>query len=345
MPKKRFTIDDLRRWQQRGILSEEQLGSILSEESLEAELQGKEEKGGLNPITVAYYFGGLLAFFSFTIFIGMNWADLSDWARFGVIIGAMLVTGALGFWLRFRQGYPRAGGLLLFVATAVLPIFIYTIERLLGAWPDGDSFYQLRFVLLYLGLGGLAGSLIVLILTHFSLISLLVAALAHLTILDIAQIIGGEGVPITELMAGICGGFILLGIVLALRGRKPDAFWFKLYGLVGLQITFSTLFFESDSVLFGLLFLLVYLVILGFSLRFGEIIYLVSGAIGIYTYFTELVFSTFRGTAYFPLLLGVIGLSVVVLAVLYQKYGARLFRRSKQSLRNPAPRYGDDEKS
>jgi len=327
MPKKSFTIEDLGRWQQRGLLSDEQLRAILTEEGLEAESQAKERKVGLNLVTVAYYFGGLLAFFSFTFFIGMNWGDLTDWARLGVTLGAMLVIGGLGIWLRFMRGYPTAGGLLLFVATAVLPLFIYTVARLLGAWPDEASFYDLRFVLFYLCLGSLAGALVALILTRFYLISLIVAAFVHLTTLSIAQIIKGKLTYINELTAGICGGLILLGIVLTLWGRKPHAFCLKLYGLVGLQIAFTSLFFESDNILFGLLFLLVYLIIVGLSLRFREVLYLVSGAIGVYTYITRLVFDTFRDTAYFSLLLGLIGVSIVVLAVLYQRYGTRLFRR------------------
>jgi len=327
MPKKSFAIEDLRRWQERGLLSDEQLRSILAEEGLEAEPQAKERKVGLNPVTVAYYFGGLLAFFSFTFFIGMTWDDLTDWARLGVTLGVILVIGALGVWLRFVRGYPTAGGLLLFVATAVLPLFIFTVAKLLGAWPDRASFYDLRFVLLYLCLGSLAGALAVLILTRFSLISLIVAAFVHLTTLDIAQIISGGSRYFSEVTAATCGGLIFLGIALTFRGKKSQAFWFKLYGLVGLQIAFTNLFIESDNVFFGLLFFFVYLIMVGLSLRFQEIIYLVFGAIGIYTYFTRLVFDTFGGTVYFPLLLGVIGISIVVLAVLYQRYRTRLFRR------------------
>ena len=327
MPKKSFAIEDLRRWQQRGLLSDEQLRSILVEEGLETEPEAKEKKVGLNLVTVAYYFGGLLAFFSFTFFIGMNWGDLTDWERLGVTLGAILVIGALGVWLRFMRGYPTAGGLLLFVATAVLPLFIFTVSKVLGIWPDTGSFYDLRFALLYLSLVSLAGALAALILTRFSLISLIVAAFVHLTTLDIAQIIKGARIPTTELTAATCGGLILLGIALTLWEKKPHAFWFKLYGLVGLQIAFTHLFVDSDNVFFGILFLLVYLVIIGLSLRFREVIYLVFGAIGTYTYIVRLVFDTFRGTAYFPLLLGIIGLSIVVVAVLYQRYGTRWFRR------------------
>jgi hypothetical protein len=327
MSKKNFTVEDLKRWQQRGLLSDKQLKSILAEEGLEAEPEAKEKKAGLNLVTVAYYFGGLLAFFSFAVFVGINWEGLTDWAHLGIAIGAMLGIGALGFWLRFRRGYPTAGGLLLFLATAIVPLFIYTIEKLVGAWPAGASLYSLRFVVLYLCLGSLAGTLAMLIFTRFSLISLIVAAFVHLTVLDIAQIIAGEGEPALEVTAATCGGLILLGIALTFWGRKYHAFWFKLYGLVGLFIAFVNLFVESESTLFGLLFLLVYLIMIGLSLRFREVIYLIFGAIGVYTYIIRLVFDTFEGTVYFPLLLGGIGISIIVLAVLYQRYGTRLFRR------------------
>ncbi len=329
MSQKKFDISDLERWQKQGLITDQQLQSIKTEESLEVSPPTEERKPGLNPVTIAYYFGSFLAFLSFTFFISINWQDLSDWARFGVALGAILVVGTIGVWLRFVHNYRTAGSLLLFVATAILPLLIYTIAKLMGSWPDDASFYQLRFAFLYLGLGSLAGAIAMLIWTRFSLISLIVAALAHLTIIDIAQMIGG---PLTDLdflklSAGITGGLVLLGIGLTVRGRKRYAFWFKLYGLVGLQITFTSLFVESQSAFFGLLFLLTYLVIIGFSLRFREVIFLVFGAIGFYTYITRLVFDVFEGEAYFPLLLGIIGLSIVILAVLYQKYGLRLFRR------------------
>lgn len=327
MPRKGFVNKDLRRWQQRGLLSEEQLTSILAEEGLEAEPQIEERRSGLNLVTVAYYFGGFLALLSFTIFLGLSWADLSYWERLGVALGAMLAIGALGVWLRFIQNYHTAGGLLLFVATAILPLFIFTVAKLLDAWPDDASFYDLRFTLLYLYLGSLAGALAALIATRFSLISLIVVVFVHLTVLDIAQLIMGEGILPPELTAATCGGLVLLGIALTLWRKKPYAFWFKLYGLVGLQISFTGLFTESDSILFGLLFLLVYLAMVSFSLHFQEVIYIVFGAIGVYTYIIRLVFDVLEGSVYFILILGVIGISIVMLAVLYQRYRARLFRR------------------
>jgi hypothetical protein len=240
----------------------------------------------------------------------------------------------LGAWLRFLRGYSTAGGLLLFVATAIFPLFIYTVQKSMGVWPDHASFYELRLNFLYLALVGLAGAVAILVLTRFHLISLIVAALVHLAVLDIAQFILAKEVRpwryMEELTAAAGGGLVLLGIAMTLWGKKSQAFWFKLYGLASFQFGFTYIYFDSfgDSALFGLFYLLVFLGIIGVSLYFREVIFLVFGAIGTYIYITKLVFDTFRGTDYFPLLLGAIGVSIIVLTVLYQRYRARLFRRA-----------------
>jgi uncharacterized membrane protein len=129
MNKNNFDITDLERWQKQGIISEKQLETIVKQENIEIE-PAAEKKTGWNLITVLYYFGGFLALLSFTLFIGMSWDDFSQWARFAVALIALAVTGGLGFWLRFMQKFEVAGGLLLFVATAILPLLVYTIASL-----------------------------------------------------------------------------------------------------------------------------------------------------------------------------------------------------------------------
>jgi len=83
----------------------------------------------------------------------------------------------------------------------------------------------------------------------------------------------------------------------------------------------------NPNVLFGLLYLAVPLAFIGISIKLREAVFLVFGAIGFYIYITRLVFDYFRDTNYFPLILGIIGISAILLAVFFQKYGLRLFRR------------------
>jgi hypothetical protein len=325
MPKKTFTVDDLQRWQEKGLLSSEQLQRILTGEELEIPSEEVKSKARLNPVTIAYYFGSFLALISFTFFIVVRWEDFSDGERLAATFGVMIVTGALGVWLRFFRDYHVAGGLLLLIATVVFPMFAYTVAELGGFWPDGRvSFEELSYAFLYLSLISLPVAAAMLYLTRFPLISLVVAGLVHFGVSAIGGIFSADQAVVTS---ATCGAFVSLGIGLSLLGKKNYTFWIKLYGLVGLQIGFTVLFSNSDSTLFGLLFLVVYLVLVVLSLYFQEVIYLVFGVIGVYTYIIRLIVDYLEDTIYFPLVLGIVGISIVVLAVLYQRYGGALFRR------------------
>ena len=332
MPKKTFTVEDLKRWQEKGLIFEEQLQRIITDEDLETLPEASlttppkeaEKKTRLNPVTVAYYFGGFLALLSFTIFIAARWDDLSEGERLATALSVIVVTGCLGAWLRFARSYHTAGGLILLITAAVFPMFVYTVADMIGVWPPGGSFEELSYAFLYICLISLPVPVLILVLTRFSLISLVVAGLVHFIALSIGGIVSADLALVTSVT---CGVFILLGIGLSSRLKNQYSFWLKLYGLVGLQVGFTTLFSNSENVLFGLLFLAVYLIMIVFSIRFQEVIYLVFGIIGVYTYIIRLIFDYLEDTVYFPLVLGIIGISIVVLAVLYQRYQGSIFRR------------------
>jgi hypothetical protein len=341
MSKKTFSFEDLRRWQEKGLLSEEQLQQIAAEADLEtAPAAGPEtpaaeagKKARLNPVVIAYYFGGFLALLSFTIFIAMRWEDLSDGERLATALSVMVITACLGAWLRFAQRYHIAGGIILFITAAVFPLCVYTVAEMAGLWPEPirDSFEALSYALLYLSLISLPVAVFLLVITRFSLITLVVIGLVHFAISAIGGIASADQAIVTS---ATCGAFILLGSGLSLRGKNRYIFWLKLYGLVGLFIGLTTLFGNSSNALFGVLYLVVYLIIIVSSFLFQEIIYLVFGIIGFYTYIIRLIVDYLKDTFYFPLILGLIGISIVVLAVLYQRYHRVLFRRRSSSGNN-----------
>jgi uncharacterized membrane protein len=59
MGKNSFDVSDLKRWQKQGIISEQQLETIIKQENIEIK-PAAEKKSGWNLITVLYYFGGFL---------------------------------------------------------------------------------------------------------------------------------------------------------------------------------------------------------------------------------------------------------------------------------------------
>jgi hypothetical protein len=336
MPKKIFTTSDLRRWQEKGLISETQLQRIAAEAGLEAAPEISPEappaetskKLRLNPVVIAYYFGGFLALLSFGIFIAMRWSDLSDGERLATVLSVLVITAGVGAWLRFTHKNQIAGGILLFITAAVFPLLVYTVAEMAGLWPERASFETLGYALLYLSLISLPVAVFILFITRFYLTTLVVAGLVHCAAIAIGDITNADGPMVT---AATGGAFVLIALWLSLTGRKRQAFWLKLYGLVGLYIGFNTMFFSSDSVLFGILYLAVYLVIMLSSFWFQEIIYLVAGIIGVYTYLIRLIVDYLEGTTYFPLVLGAVGISIVVLAVLYQRFRGKLFRQKPSS--------------
>jgi hypothetical protein len=332
MEKKTFTVEDLQRWHEKGLISGEQLQRIFADENLETTreidlttpTETTEKKTRLNPVTVAYYFGGFLALLSFTIFIAIRWEDFSEAERLITALLVLVITGCLGAWLRFLRGLHIAGGIILLITAAVFPLFVYTVADMTGLWPQENSFEDLSYAFLYISLISLPVAVLLLAVTRFPLIFLVVAGLVHFIALAIGGIVSADLALVTSIT---CGVFILAGIGLTAYGKKKYTFWLKLYGMVGLQAGFTALFANSDSALFGILYLAVYLILIALSVRFQEVVYLVFGVIGVYTYIIRLIFDYLEDTVYFPLVLGIIGISIIILAVFYQRYHRKLFHR------------------
>jgi hypothetical protein len=107
-----------------------------------------------------------------------------------------------------------------------------------------------------------------------------------------------------------------------------------LFGLIGTFGALSAAFLEEGSRLIRVVFVLAHLGMLALSVAFQQRSYLVFGILGLYVYFTWLVFDRYADEPFFPLLLAALGISVVVVTVLCQKY-ARVFWR--QIRRGAAP--------
>ena len=321
MPKKTFTVDDLQRWQEKGLLSAEQLQRILTDEELESPPKEPEKKKRINPVIVAYYFGGFLALISFTIFITVGWEDFAKGERLAIILSIFLVLSFLGILLRFVKQYHIPGGILLFIAAAVFPLFVYTVADLSGLWPERGSW---GYAVLYLSLISLPIPILILVLTRFYLVTLVVAGLVHAAVLAIGDITSADTMVLT---AVTCGFYIVLALGLTFRWKGQQTFWLKLYSLVGLYFAFINIFLDSFDAFYSLIFLAVYLIFIVISIWRQEIIFLVFGIIGVYTYIIRLSVEYLDDTIAFPLVLGAVGISIVVLAVIYQRYRGNLFRR------------------
>ena len=93
-----------------------------------------EQHKGFNVVTVLYYFGAMLMISACAWFLGDKWDALGAGGICITAIVYIMIAASIGVWLR-RRDYLVAGGLLITVAVSLVPLLVYSIERMTGFWP------------------------------------------------------------------------------------------------------------------------------------------------------------------------------------------------------------------
>jgi hypothetical protein len=329
-----FTLADLEQWVEKGLITPEQLTNIRSHieaaGSVAEQVQaGPERRKGLNFVSLAYYFGGFMILLAYTIFMGLQWESLEFTGQIAISLFTIVVLWAIGYFLQ-RSGFRIAGGLLIFAGTGIVPLFVFTVQRALGIWPDDQTYAYMEFyrivaqTWILLELISIGVAVIVIWRVRFTLISLLIAFWTWFLSMDITRWVSQsdywtwsdrEQIVSTTIGVGMLG----LGVWLQRRTKQDYSFWFYLFGHIIVLSHLSALTLNREGFL-GIVYLAVYISFVVASVWLQRRVFLVFGAIGCYSYLSYLAFRVFEGALGFVFALGVIGLLIVLTAVGYQKY-------------------------
>jgi hypothetical protein len=116
------------------------------------------------------------------------------------------------------------------------------------------------------------------------------------------------------------------------RGRTERNYgpWLYGMGLVGLAVGLSVEAFESSSAGWGAVWMIAALAVLALSVLLQERLFAVAGLVAVFAYLAKLVFDVFE-SANAALALVVLGLLVLGVAMLYQRFGGRVFAPRENS--------------
>lgn len=329
-----FTLADLEQWVEKGLITPEQLTNIRSHIEAagpvaEQAKAGPEQRKGLNFVSLAYYFGGFMILLAYTIFMGLQWESLEFTGQIAISLFTIVVLWAIGYFLQ-RSGFRIAGGLLIFAGTGIVPLFVFTVQRALGIWPDDQTYAYMEFyrivaqTWILLELISIGVAVIVIWRVRFTLISLLIAFWTWFLSMDITRWVSRsdywtwsdrEQIVSTTIGVGMLG----LGVWLQRRTKQDYSFWFYLFGHIIVLSHLSALTLNREGFL-GIVYLAVYISFVVASVWLQRRVFLVFGAIGCYSYLSYLAFQVFQGALGFVFALGVIGILIVLTAVGYQKY-------------------------
>lgn len=337
---------DIRRAVERRILSEsqaEQLWEMLSEPG--------SGRSRFDVEHVAYYFGTIV------VILAMTWLATEAFSQFSSF-GLMLVAAAyffllwgVGHWLYRKQTTLIPGGLILTAAIFMVPLFVFSVQSHFGWWlGEEPGTYRQFFVWLH---GGWFPMEITTILAagaflysyRFPFMTLPLAFTLWFLSMDITPLIFG----IEEYTRNqACTVSILFGLamitsaaVIGRRSEKNVDYWLYLFGLMAFWGGITWINMSGEIAWF--VYFCINMGLMAASLVLRQRVFIVFGAVGVYIYLYHLSYSVFEGSILFPVVLSLLGLSIVWLGILYKKHEKAWMDRIRHSLPARVSGYFDPE--
>jgi hypothetical protein len=320
---RRFGVVDIDRWAEQGLISRKQASAILRAEGLAASETARigDDDRGLTVITLFSYLGAFLALTGIAVFAAINWGDMSAGGRVALMLPVTIALLRAGHHLRSQTTYRLGGNLLFLVGTALVPVTIFAIASAFGS-SDSDKFFSEKDLPAATGLLALSAVLTaaMVVLTRVPQASLVPTALLVILAGTGAAWAFGSDESDELWSAVMTAGGLLVGLSVALAAyKKRDGFWVGIGGHVGLYVGATTLLCGIHwSPASAAAFLTLYVAILLLCIPLQSRVFLIAGVAGVYTFIIRLTAQQAAGAS-LPLALAVIGLSLIGVAMLYQR--------------------------
>jgi hypothetical protein len=292
-----------------------------------------ESRKGFNLVTVAYYFGAMLMITACAWFLGDKWEDLGSPGILGTVLVYMMVAVGLGSWLR-NKGFLVGGALLITVAVCLVPLLTYTIEDILGVWPAAhpggyENYYPwINGSWIVMELATIAAAAIALRFVRFGFLTAPIAFSFWFLSMDLAALIfrdanlSWESREWISVIVGLCTLWVGFGLDKLLHKpgepRSEDfAFWCYLFGMMAFWGGLTSM--NSDSEIMRALYALLNIGFIGLAIKLRRTTFLVFGALGVHLYLGHLAYQVFQDSFFFPFVLALLGLSLILLTVWIQR--------------------------
>jgi len=279
-------------------------------------------------VHVAYDFG------AFIIMSAMGWFMNDAWNRFGGdVLAAIAVLYAAVFLIVGRRlwyglGLKVPGGLLFKLAVWMTPLAIFGIEKMLGWWPMGDPgvyrdyYHWIKSGWFFMEIGTILAGLAALRYIRFPFLSFPVAFALWFMSMDIAPLIMGGANYVTwdtRKLISMGFGFLMLAGAYGVdrRTREDFAFWGYLFGMLAFWGGLSLL--ESDSEWNRFLYCLINPAFILIAVLFQRKVFIVFGAIGVFSYIGHLAARVFADALLFPLAFCLVSGLIMTAGIYYRR--------------------------
>lgn len=320
----------------KNILSSAQEKGILNRSQVEPLwdfLKTHSEETGFLPIF--YYLSGLTAICGIVSFMTMAWKFLS-----GISIAILSTLFAVSFWtfayyLKNKKNYFNVSGFFATISVFAVPFIVYSLEKGLGLWVESDpgvfplfyTFGNASWVVMDICLI-LAGIATIRWISFPFLVFPIGLGAWFLTVdMTLIFLAKGQDFWLLRQWVSLFFGLAMISFGYWLNGRtkKDFSFWLYFFGLLSVNIGLFLLWGKGEG--YAALFALSSIAIMLSSLLFKRKVFLVYGAINLFSYLIHLADIVFEDSLTFTL--GLIGLSISMITIAAFCSRLNLFKRTR----------------
>ena len=317
-----------------GVISGEQAGELWR-------VFREREGARFDLANVAYYLGALVVISAMTWFMTLGWERFGGGGILAISLAYAAIFAGVGWVLWNKRGLRVPGGLLVVVAVCMVPLAVYGFERMTGLWLQkasgdyADFYVWIRGGWFLMELGTIVAGLVALRFVRFPFLTAPIAFALWFMSMDLTPLLYGEnyydaqGYQTVSLVFGL---IVLAGAYIVDRRTDEDyAFWGYIFGTFAFWggLTMYEGGTEAEWVLYAAVNLLMVLI----SVLLDRRVFIVFGAIGLFSYVGHLAWEIFENSLLFPFALSAVGAGIMALGIFY----ARNKTRIERSLLNLVP--------
>ena len=311
----------------RGIISQNQADRVWQLSSEHA-----QQTPGFRFTHILYYLGGLIAIGAMTLFVTLGWERLGGWGL--VLIALAYAAAGLGLteYLLKRQHLPIPAGITAAFVVALTPLAVYGVQKAFGFWAEGYAYRDYHRLIdwrwIAMELATLATGAVLLWRYRLPFMVMPVALTLWYLSMDLTPFLFRAEDQSLALRKMVSLWFGVVMLLLALwtdirsRSGKDHAFWLYLFGLLAFWGGLSMM--RSDSQFDKFLYLCINLLLIAAGAVLSRRTYVVFGGLGTAAYLGDLAYGLFRDSILFPVALTAIGLGVVLLGIVWQRFEPRI---------------------
>jgi len=277
---------------------------------------------------VIYYIGALIIISAMTWYMTVALEQFGGGEIFIISMIYILLFSLVGAKLWKQEDLKVPAGLLITIAVSVVPLAIYGLETYLNVWPNHSENHYRQFFhyaqsgWIIMDLGTIAAGVIALRFFDFPFLMAPVSVAAWFLTMDIIPMLTQEKATSDQKLwistfFGVA--YLIIAYVIDRKKKGDYAFWAYLFGAITFWVSLSGIVSSKGEIALFIYFL-INLLMIALSIFLKRKILLVFGGVGAFAYIGHLAYEVFKDSILFPLILSFLGVAVIYLGILYQKW-------------------------